>query len=530
MTTNLSLNILDLGWLSKIMGAHLSMENLMQEISIFLRSRLHARRSKVFLWDDKKKTFVKDQNKKNINLVVNRKMLLNSLQANEPVITKTNIFIPLKARGKSLGVVVLDSFTFSIDSTRYTEEITFLTKIVEMLLTNANFFIEYERINKDLFKFNVLNRALNPRLDEEGIAKILKDGVKGMINFDLFGLLLLGKSNPRLYIAVDKPVTKGNINILKVNLTEFISNLTQRKISCKELIEKSEIPKGNPVKMRVSSFLNAPLITKDKIIGAMLLANYSKESFTYRDQQSISLLASQAAIALENEMLYGDLQRTYFSIVKALTSAIEVKDPYTQGHSVLVSCYAEAIAKEMGLSVSMVESVKIAGLLHDLGKIGVPEEILLKMQKLTSAEYEVIKAHPDIAIKILKSVEFPHFTQEIRNLEMIPELTLNLFEPADLSAEVKLMIYHHHEKYAGGGYPKGLKNDKIPLGARILAVADTFEALTASRPYRKAFSVQEAKKILIKASGGQLDPKMVKAFLNVLKKKSLRVLRAQVGL
>jgi HD-GYP domain-containing protein (c-di-GMP phosphodiesterase class II) len=170
----------------------------------------------------------------------------------------------------------------------------------------------------------------------------------------------------------------------------------------------------------------------------------------------------------------------------------------------------------------MIESIEIAGLLHDLGKIGVPEEILLKKDKLTDAEYEILKSHPEIALKILGPVEFPNFLDKNNVVpEVSPELTLKLFELADLSEEVKLMIYHHHERYSGGGYPKGIKGEEIPLGARILSVADTFEALTADRTYRKAFTVPEAVRIIKKVSGEQLDPNIVKVFLKVLKEKGM---------
>lgn len=531
MKNSLALEILNLDWLSKTMGAHLSMENLILEIENFLRTRISARKSLVLLWDPDKKSFRPNYPRGvKLKLKIKKSVLLDALEANEPVFTSRKILIPLKAQDKYIGVVVLDSFTFSGLPIKYKEEVVFLSKIAGMVLNNAHFFIESDRINKDLFRFNVLSRALNPHLDEGAVAKILAEGIGGIIKFDVISLVILGRKAPLLYLRSKTALSRQDIRLVKNKLGELIASLTRSPLSLTKFTEKIDIPRIRNTKAGISSFLSAPLVTKDKILGAICLGSFKKNAFTGHDQQGISLLASQGAIAMENIILYADLQRTYFSIVKALTSAIEAKDPYTQGHSVLVSCYAEAIAREMELSASMIESIKIAGLLHDLGKIGIPEEILLKMGKLTFGEYEVIKSHPDIAINILKSVEFPHFAKEAKNLEVIPELTLNLFEPADLSAEVKLMIFHHHEKYSGGGYPKGIKGEEIPLGARILSVADTFEALTASRPYRKAFSVEEARGILIKASGDQLDPKIVKVFLNILKKKSLEELKSQVSL
>ncbi|MFH1396997.1 MAG: HD domain-containing phosphohydrolase [Candidatus Omnitrophota bacterium] len=524
------LSILDLDWIAKILDSDLNIEHLARGVVQFLKRRIPAKRAVLFLWDEEKRKFMpqdcSDPEKISAKYKAQGKAFLNSMELNEAVFLKNSVLIPLRARDKSLGVVLFDDLTFSSAAFRYKEELSLLTKMVGIVLTNARVFINSERLSKDLFKFNVLHRALNPTLDEKTIVKIIYESISGVIKFDIFTLLILGKQSNRLYIKSRLPLNRNYLKGLNKLIDELVYSLTRTNLKAKSLVEDIDLPKTQAKGFKIASSLHAPLITKDKIIGIINLGSLKKNIFSARDQQNISMLASQTAVTFENITLYDDLQRTYFSIVKALTSAIEAKDPYTQGHSVLVSRYAEAIAQGMGLSSTIVESIKIAGLLHDLGKIGVPEEILLKMGKLTYGEYEVVKAHPEIALKILGAVEFPHFVEDEKSLEAVPGLTLNLFEPADLSEEVKLMIYHHHERYSGGGYPKGLKTDEIPLGARIMAVADTFEALTASRPYRKAFSEEEAKKILIKACGEQLDPKIVKVFIKILKEKGLEALKS----
>ena len=186
------------------------------------------------------------------------------------------------------------------------------------------------------------------------------------------------------------------------------------------------------------------------------------------------------------------LERGYFEIVRMLAKILEERDPYTLGHSERVSELSVKIAKEMGLRGKILEILKNAGLLHDIGKIGVRDSVLLKKGPLTEEEWEEIKAHPKMGADILRSSGFLE--------ELIP------------------LIEEHHERWDGKGYPKGLKGEEIDLGARILAVADAFDALTSDRAYRKRFPPDEAIRILKEGAGVQWDPKVVDALIRVLEK------------
>jgi HD-GYP domain-containing protein (c-di-GMP phosphodiesterase class II) len=450
-----------------------------------------------------------------------------AIATKEPLLAKSAVLIPLRRGEDSVGLLELsDQKVFS----KHKEKILELSGLMAVAIANTRLFMESEIRTQDMFRFNVLSRALNPTIHEEEIVKILLEGLAGIIKFDIAGLLILNKQSQKLFIKSIVPISRSTVDKVKTNLLGLTDSLTKNALDGNNVKEIINIPSGRVISRAVNSHLNAPLITKGKFVGVLNLSSFSKENFSARDAQNISSLVAHGAVAFENAMLYEDLRRTYFSIIRALTSAIEAKDEYTRGHSVLVSKYSASIASAMGLSPSIIESIQIAGILHDLGKIGVPEEILVKKGKLTDSEYGIVKTHPDIALKILGPVEFPHFVSEEHLPEAPPELTLNLFEGADLSSEVKLMIYHHHEKYAGGGYPRGIKGEEIPLGARILSVADTFEALTADRPYRKAFPTSEAIKVLRQISGEQLDPKIVDVFIKVIDDKGLDNLRAQAGI
>jgi len=178
--------------------------------------------------------------------------------------------------------------------------------------------------------------------------------------------------------------------------------------------------------------------------------------------------------------------------LNVLADAIDERDKYTAAHSKRVSKYSKLIALELGLHIEDVIEIEMAGRVHDLGKIGIKDKILLKSTKLNDEEYVEIKKHPEISYKLLKNLK-----------------------PYKSGAEYAL---YHHERYDGKGYPFGLSGEKIPLGARILAVADSYDAMTSDRPYRNALSPSRAMEELIKFSGTQFDPKVVEVFINILKR------------
>ncbi len=192
----------------------------------------------------------------------------------------------------------------------------------------------------------------------------------------------------------------------------------------------------------------------------------------------------------ELEKLTRQANQGLIESIFAFAKTIELKDHYTGEHVEKTVHYATEVARELGLPNDEVDKIRKASILHDLGKIGISENILLKKGKLTTEEFDEIKKHPQIAVDILRPI------QSLQGV--IP------------------MIYYHHERWDGGGYLNGLKGDEIPIGARIIAVSDVYEALTSDRPYRKAFSRDEAINMVKDSSGTQFDPKVVDAFLKVL--------------
>ena len=248
--------------------------------------------------------------------------------------------------------------------------------------------------------------------------------------------------------------------------------------------------------------LSVPLQLRDRPIGVVtVLREETTRPFTDDDESLLTSIGSQMAVAIENYRLNLDVERTYLETIMALALAVEAKDPYSAGHSKRVGHYASLIAKEMGLDQEMQRIVNDAGILHDIGKIGIKDEILLKATPLTSDEQHIMQQHAVIGEAIVKPV---------RSL-----------------GKVVALVRHHHERYDGTGYPSGLKGEEIPLGARLLSVADTYDAMVTDRPYRKRLTIEEAKAELKRLVGIQHDPVAVEAFLRVLAQKEERLAAAK---
>ena len=226
------------------------------------------------------------------------------------------------------------------------------------------------------------------------------------------------------------------------------------------------------------------------IFGVLSVANKDVNEFSLEDTRVLKAIADAASAALSNIKSREEVEKGYYDTVKALALALEAKDPYTRGHSQRVTDISVIVAVHMGLDTADVEQIRLAGLLHDVGKIGIPERIILKGGRLTESEYRAIQGHPLIGENMVKHITF--------------------------LAAARRIIREHHERVDGAGYPDGLQQDQICLGARIMAVADAFDAMRTDRPYRKALGPPEAIGELRSCVGSQFDADCVEAMLKAL--------------
>lgn len=242
------------------------------------------------------------------------------------------------------------------------------------------------------------------------------------------------------------------------------------------------------------SMITVPLAVKGNVLGALQLLN--KKDIAFFSEQDISLavaLANQSALALHNSQMYDELQRMLLSMIRTLAKVLDARDPYTAGHSERVAKYSLWIAQKLGLDAHDCEELYKAALLHDIGKIGIPDAILRKPSGLTNEEFAAIKQHTVIGADILSNME-----------------------PKDAMLHAIRTALSHHERLDGTGYPHGLAGAEIPLFARIVGVADAFDAMTTARSYSKGLSFRLGAEELVRCREKLFDGKVVDAFAEIL--------------
>jgi putative nucleotidyltransferase with HDIG domain len=246
--------------------------------------------------------------------------------------------------------------------------------------------------------------------------------------------------------------------------------------------------------------LVSPVVMKEKLTAILAVGEkVSGQEFHTADLEMLRALSESAAIAIENARLFKDLQEAYLGTVRILVSRIEEKDPYTHGHTERVATYATAIAREMGLRLEEVQTVQFGAILHDIGKVHTEDHILQKPGALTDEEWALVKAHPVRGAEMIRGVRF-------------------LEKASD-------MVRHHHERVDGRGYPDGLRGDEISLNARIVNLADAFDAMTTDRPYRAGLTVEQAVGQMIEKAGSQFATEVVEVLVAALRDGRIQVVK-----
>jgi response regulator RpfG family c-di-GMP phosphodiesterase len=262
-----------------------------------------------------------------------------------------------------------------------------------------------------------------------------------------------------------------------------------------QVVNELEKTESNESEERASTYRSLvchPLLAQGKVIGTLnMLRKGQFHSFGLGDVHLLWILASKAATAIEHSRLYNELEQAYIGTVRAFANAVEARDNYTRGHTERVYKIASLIARALEWSDEQMKNMYMGCILHDIGKIGVPDMILNKPGQLTHDEQETMRKHPETGVRMLEGIP--------------------MLEPA------LPYILYHHEQYDGSGYPLGLKGTNIPIEGRLLAIADTVDAILTNRPYRKGASIEKVTQELISCSGKQFDPDLVQLFLKIIK-------------
>ena len=354
-----------------------------------------------------------------------------------------------------------------------------------------------EELNHKIKVFYELGQALGKIMDLDQLLDKVMDYVFEMFPAQRGYLMLLNDRTNELEIRVvrKKEVPGREKDNDKIEVSKTIINwvLKEKKAVLSDdarIDERFGMP-DSVFLHDIRASLYAPLMYERRPIGIICIDNFtSSHVFTENDLRFLTIIANQAAISIENSRLHRHVQRLFLSSIRALANAIEARDKYTRGHSERVTAYAVRISEKMKMAGEEVEKIRYAALLHDIGKIKVREDILNKPGKLTEEEFKIMSLHPVYGARIM--------------------------EPVDEFQEMLPFMYHHHERYDAAGYPDHLEGEDIPLASRILAVADTFDAMTSDRPYRKALALDHSINEIKKNSGTQFDPRVVSSFMEIL--------------
>jgi len=399
--------------------------------------------------------------------------------------------VPLAVRGEVIGVLNVKG---RHDGGDFSDEDLSLLSVMAAhasgAIANARLYHDSQRRATELSALYSIGTAISTELERNPVLQKVLDHAIELLHARKGSVML--REEEDLHIEVASGLSEEIISSVRLRLGEGIAGKVAQEGRPRLLLKGVADTESRSQGREYHSALCVPLIVRENVIGVINISDRRDDgNFTEKDLELLGMLANQAAIAIENARLHDELHELFVSSITALANAIDARDPYTRGHSERVAVYSVRIGERLGLDGKDLDFLRYAALLHDVGKISIKEEILNKPGRLTDDEFQTMKKHPEYGAAI-----------------MMPVKAFRRIIPS---------MYYHHEKYCmGGGYPHGLQGEDIPLEARIISVADSYDAMTSHRPYRRALSIEQAVGELLKYSGTQFDPNIVDVFLQIL--------------
>jgi len=414
--------------------------------------------------------------------------------------------VPIHSANQMLGVLLI-----AVPSERELskDEVRLLNTLAEMTgnaLHRMRLHEETERRLEQLQALHSIDLAINASADLRVTLGVLVKQVTSQLKVDAASVLLLNPHAQTLEYAAGCGFHTSLAQTARMRLGESYAGraaLERRAVRVDDPAQIQESPNFAALWAgeRFAAYYGVPLIAKGQIIGVLQVFHRARLDPDPEWVEFFETLAQQAAIAIDNTQLFDSLQRSnaelslaYDVTIEGWSHALDLRDKETEGHSLRVTEMTLLLARAMGISEAEIVHIRRGALLHDIGKMGVPDSILLKPDKLTDDEWVIIQLHPKYAFDMLSPIAY-----------LKPALDIP---------------FCHHEKWDGTGYPRGLKDEQIPLAARLFAVVDVWDALRSDRPYRAAWPEEQALEHIKTGSGAHFDPKVVELFIEVISKKA----------
>ena len=407
------------------------------------------------------------------------------------------IAAPLVARDKLMGVLIVISTAGKSAITRaHRELIRPLAIHIAVAIQNTQLYERQHQINERQKLLNHISQHLHQTLDLDKLIPNIFAEVNKAIKAEAQSIWLVDEEAGVIKCSFATGPESETLRGFAVSLAT--ASIVGTSVSRKKSIIIKDAQKDRRRARSADewtgfvtrSLMTVPLVLKDKSIGAIQAVNKrGGKLFNQEDLDLFRAIADSAALAVNNAQLVAELQNSYDLTLDALSAALDLRDRETEGHSRRVVEYTARLAVQIGLSTQAIKYIRRGALIHDIGKIGVPDAVLHKPGMLDAEEIKIIQRHPEAGYKMLAGI--PYLREEIQ------------------------IVLGHQEKWDGTGYPFGLRGEEITLGARLFAVADTFDALTSDRPYRQGRPYEIARKLIEEESGKQFDPQAVAAFIAV---------------
>ena len=405
----------------------------------------------------------------------------------------SELAVPLISKERVIGVLeLLDRRSPRSFSPEEIDTVSAVCRVAALAIDNANLVENLQLRNRENELLNEIARATSASLNLPDIAAAAIDKLRRITPFDR-GLVALRRDDQLFDVAY---VTQPRASAVPETLSIPMSNGLLGRFRDEKVVTLSlpaDLPAGFDLP-GVEELRSAALIALTKgteLVGVLSLGSLAPATFETVDRHLLERTGTHLALAIDNARMYGDIKHLHLSNLKALSSALNAKDYYTLGHAARVAAYMVLLGEALGWPVDLLRQVEEAAYLHDIGKIGVSDRVLLKPSGLNAREWELMRQHPIFSADIIRSL---------------------------FSEDLVLGVRHHHEHYGGGGYPDGLAGEDIPLIARAMCVVDSYDAMSFRRPYRQGLSYEECIAELQRCRGAQFDPDMVDSFIAVLRR------------